>query len=253
MSDVKKENDGLLPLICKVVCVPVHPAGWPFIGIFAAIALVLMMIGEIPGFIGIVLTVWCLYFFRNPKRVTPVREGLIVSPADGMVQMIVEAPLPPELSDARDPSDPLFASERVTRVSIFLNVFDVHVNRIPADGEIRKVVYHPGKFLNASLDKASTDNERSTVLMKLAGHSGSVAFVQIAGLVARRIICKAQAGSQAKAGEIYGLIRFGSRVDVFLPQGVSPLVAVGQRMIGGETVIADFRSAEPARMGEIRG
>lgn len=248
-----EEKNSLLALIRDTVCIPVHPAGWPFIGGFAVLALILAQGGAVPGFIGLVLTVWCLYFFRCPKRVTPSRDGLVVSPADGLVQMIVEAPLPPELADSRTDGDALFATETVTRVSIFLNVFDVHVQRIPADGEVKKVVYHPGKFLNASLDKASTDNERSTVLLKPAGRNDSIAFVQIAGLVARRIICKAVAGQQAKAGEIYGLIRFGSRVDIFLPKGVAPQVIVGQRAIGGETVIADFASAEAARTGEVRG
>lgn len=242
----------LLSLIRKTLFCPIHPAGWPFIGIAAAIALLLSLIGPKAGFAGLVLAVWCIYFFRCPVRVTPVRAGLIVSPADGIVQMITEAALPPELDDCRDSGDALFSAAKVTRVSVFLNVFDVHVNRIPADGEIKKVVYRPGKFFNASLDKASADNERSTVLMKLHGHGASVAFVQIAGLVARRIICKLTAGQAVKAGEIYGLIRFGSRVDIFLPPGTAPLVCVGQRMIGGETVIADLQSKETARAGENR-
>lgn len=244
--------DDLLSTIKKTLFVPIHPAGWPFIGIFAVVALIFAQISDTLGFIGLVLTLWCVYFFRCPVRQTPVREGLIVSPADGMVQMIVEAPLPPELDDCKGKGDALCDAEKVTRVSVFLNVFDVHVNRIPADGEITKVVYRPGKFLNASLDKASEDNERSTVLMKLNGHASSVAFVQIAGLVARRIICKLTAGQQVKGGNIYGLIRFGSRVDIFLPPGVNPLVSVGQRMIGGETVIADLTSSEPARIAEDR-
>lgn len=244
-------ND-LLATIKKSVFVPIHPAGWPFIGIFAVVGVLLSTIGEGMGFVGLVLTLWCVYFFRSPVRVTPVREGLIVSPADGMVQMIVETTLPPELDDCKGQGDALCDATTLTRVSVFLNVFDVHVNRIPADGEIKKVVYRPGKFFNASLDKASIDNERSTVLMKLNGHAASVAFVQIAGLVARRIICKLTAGQAVKAGEIYGLIRFGSRVDIFLPPGVAPLVSVGQRMIGGETVIADFKSGETARTGEVR-
>jgi phosphatidylserine decarboxylase len=243
----------LIPLIRKTLCTPIHPAGYPFIAGFAVVAALLMCIGAVPGFIGLVLALWCVYFFRNPKRVTPVRDGLIVSPGDGVVQMIVKAPLPPEIADAGTVSDGLFAAREVTRVSVFLNVFDVHVNRVPADGEITKVVYHPGKFLNASLDKASTDNERSTVLLKMKGRPHSVAFVQIAGLVARRIICKATAGQAAKAGDIYGIIRFGSRVDVFLPEGVEPLVCVGQRMVGGETVIADADSREKQRSGEVRG
>ncbi len=207
-------ND-LLATIKKTLFVPIHPAGWPFIAIAAVIGFLLSLIGAYTGFIGLILFVWCVYFFRCPLRITPIREGLIVSPADGMVQMIVKAPLPPELEDCKGQGDSLCDAETLTRVSVFLNVFDVHVNRIPADGEIKKVVYRPGKFFNASLDKASVDNERSTVLMKLNGHTSSVAFVQIAGLVARRIICKLTAGQNVKAGNIYGLIRFGSRVDIF--------------------------------------
>lgn len=244
-------ND-LLATIRKSLFVPIHPAGWPFIGIFAVVSLLLWKFLHMPGFIGVVLTLWCVYFFRCPVRATPVREGLIVSPADGMVQMIVQAPLPAELADCKGQGDALCDAETATRVSVFLNVFDVHVNRIPADGEIKKVVYRPGKFFNASLDKASVDNERSTVLMKLKGHSSSVVFVQIAGLVARRIICKLTAGQAVRAGNIYGLIRFGSRVDIFLPPGVNPLVSVGQRMIGGETVIADLNAKEAARAAENR-
>ena len=242
----------LIALIKKTMFVPLHPAGRPFIAIFAVVALGLSELGTKSGFVGLVLLMWCIYFFRCPIRVTPVRPGLIVSPADGMVQMIVEAPLPPELDDCKGQNDPLCDAATLTRVSVFLNVFDVHVNRIPADGEIKKVVYRPGKFFNASLDKASVDNERSTVLMKLNGHTSSIAFVQIAGLVARRIICKLTAGQNVKAGDIYGIIRFGSRVDIFLPPGVSPLVCVGQRMVGGETIIADLNSGEKARTGEVR-
>lgn len=244
-------ND-IIAIIRKTLFIPVHPAGLPFILGFALLAILLAMLGEVGGFIGLVLTLWCVYFFRNPTRATPVREGLIISPADGLVSMIVEAPLPPELDDCKA-TDALCAQGTATRVSIFLNVFDVHINRIPADGEIKKVVYHPGKFLSANLDKASVENERSTVLMKLKGHASSVVFVQIAGMVARRIICKLAAGQNVKGGELYGLIRFGSRVDIFLPAGVNPLVCVGQRMIGGETVIADFNSSEAARTGENRG
>jgi phosphatidylserine decarboxylase len=249
-------ND-LIAIIKKTLFVPIHPAGWPFIGIFAAVAFILFQVSAGLGGLGFILLLWCVYFFRSPVRVTPVREGLVVSPADGLVQMIVEAPLPPELDDCRGQNgnktgDALCDAGSVTRVSVFLNVFDVHVNRIPADGEIRKVVYRPGKFFNACLDKASADNERSTVLMKLNGHASSIAFVQIAGLIARRIICKLTAGQNVKAGNIYGLIRFGSRVDIFLPPGVHPLVSVGQRMVGGETVIADFKSTEPPRTGGNR-
>lgn len=247
--------DDALAIIKKTILVPVHPAGYPFIGIFAVLFVILAAINVNLGWIGLILTLWCVFFFRNPKRVTPAREGLIVSPADGVVSLIQEVPLPPELEDLRgqDPSDTLLQAATVTRVSVFLNVFDIHVNRAPADGEVKKVVYHPGKFLSADLDKASLENERSTVLMKLNGYNSSIVFVQIAGLVARRIICKLTAGQALRAGELYGLIRFGSRVDIYLPPGVEPLVCLGQRMTGGETVIADFTSAETRRTGEIRG
>ncbi len=245
--------EDLLALIKKTLFIPIHKAGYPFIAIFAVVALMLSMIDESLGCAGLVLTAWCVYFFRNPRRTTPVRDGLIISPADGIVSLITEAPLPPELEELKGQGDALVDAGKATRVSVFLNVFDVHVNRVPADGEIKKVVYHPGKFLNASLDKASTDNERSTVLMKLKDGKNSVVFVQIAGLVARRIICQLSGGQAVKAGDIYGLIRFGSRVDIFLPPGVHPLVSVGQRMIGGETVIADIFSQESARTGEVRG
>lgn len=249
-------ND-LLPLIKKVLFVPIHPAGYPFIGIFAVVTLLLTMAWEPFGFIGLVLTLWCVYFFRNPLRYTPVREGLIISPGDGIVSLIQEVPLPPELEDMKAQSgqvtgDALLDAATTTRVSVFLNVFDVHVNRVPADGEIRKVVYHPGKFLSADLDKASLENERSTVLLKMKDYPSSIAFVQIAGYVARRIINKSVAGQQARAGDIYGLIRFGSRVDVYLPPGVAPLVSVGQRMVGGESVIADVHAKEAQRLAECR-
>jgi phosphatidylserine decarboxylase len=249
--------EDLIAVIRKTLFVPIHAAGWPFICIFAVVALVLSLLSSTLGWIGLIVTGWCVYFFRNPPRATPVREGLIISPADGLVQMIAQAPLPPELDelkagDGAPTGDALLDTETLTRVSVFLNVFDVHVNRIPADGAVTKVVYHPGKFLSANLDKASLENERSTVLMKLNGHASSVAFVQIAGLVARRIICKLSAGQAVKAGEEYGLIRFGSRVDIYLPPGVNPLVCVGQRMIGGETVIADFTSDEAQRTAETR-
>jgi phosphatidylserine decarboxylase len=247
----------LIATIRKTLFVPIHPAGWPFITAFAVLAVVLTMIDDTLGFVGIVLTAWCVYFFRNPVRQTPARPGLIVSPGDGIVSLITESSLPPELTEFKGQGDPTTDADKVTRVSVFLNVFDVHVNRVPISGDIRKVVYHPGKFLNANLDKASVDNERSTVLVQPeqipGAKPGSVVFVQIAGLVARRIICRLNAGQKVKAGEVYGIIRFGSRVDVYLPPGVSPLVAVGQRMIGGETVIADLLSSEPARTAENRG
>ncbi|MDE1153109.1 MAG: phosphatidylserine decarboxylase [Micavibrio sp.] len=250
--------DDLIKLIKKTLFIPIHPAGYPFITIFAIVAVLLAQASISLGWVGLILTMWCVYFFRNPQRTTPVKPGLIISPADGVISLIQQVALPPELDDCKGTAaaptgDALCDAETVTRVSVFLNVFDVHVNRIAADGEIKKVVYHPGKFLSANLDKASLENERSTVLMKMNGYNTSVAFVQIAGLVARRIICKLAAGQQVRAGDIYGLIRFGSRVDIYLPPGINPLVCLGQRMIGGETVIADMSSKEEARTGDIRG
>jgi len=226
----------------KTVLVPIHPAGWPFIGAFAIGAVLLAWWIEPLGYLGAVLTAWCAYFFRNPDRVTPTRKGLVISPADGVVQSIVRAVPPAELEMGDAP---------LTRVAVFMNVFNVHVNRAPIDGAITAVSYRPGKFLNASLDKASEDNERQSLKITTA-EGKDIAFVQIAGLVARRILCWAKEGDQMKAGERFGLIRFGSRVDVYLPDGTEPLVAVGQTAVAGETVLADLASEEQARAGEIR-
>jgi phosphatidylserine decarboxylase len=222
---------------------PIHAAGWPFIGGFAIVTLFLALISHDLLWMGIILTLWCAYFFRDPVRVTPTREGLLISPADGIVSKIEAVSLPGEFDD-NDDND-------YVRVSIFLNVFDVHVQRVPIDGKILETVYRPGKFLNASLDKASEDNERSSVLLQMAD-GRKIAFVQIAGLIARRIINTLNKDQTVRTGEHYGLIRFGSRVDVYLPGGVSPQVIVGQRMVGGETVIADIKSSEAARAGSVR-
>jgi phosphatidylserine decarboxylase len=219
--------------------VPIHREGWRFIAIFAVIGLAMGALWLPLLGLGAVLTAWCAYFFRDPPRMTPARAGLVVSPADGVVQMIQPAPPPPELDMGDAPR---------TRVSIFMNVFSVHVNRVPAGGTVEKLAYRPGKFFNASLDKASEHNERQSVMMRL-GDGREIAFVQIAGLVARRILCQLQTGQPVKTGQRFGLIRFGSRVDVFLPDGVSPLVCVGQTAVAGETVIADLNSREPAREG----
>jgi phosphatidylserine decarboxylase len=236
-----KRFDDLHQTIRAAFC-PVHPEGRRFIAIFAVLTLILFWIWEPLGWLGVVLTVWCAYFFRDPPRVTPVREGLVISPADGVVQMIQSAVPPAELG--------LDAAPRL-RVSVFMNVFDVHVNRAPLDGRVERVAYRPGKFLNASLDKASEDNERNA--LRISTPDGrQVVVVQIAGLVARRILCWVFEGRQVRAGERFGMIRFGSRVDVYLDEGMTCLVAVGQRMIAGETVIADSRAAEPRREGEVR-
>lgn len=224
------------------VLAPLHREGWVFVAIFLACALMLGLVSDTLGWIGIILTGWCVYFFRDPERVTPVRSGLVISPADGVIQAVTLANPPQELD---------LKGEDWTRISIFLSVFDVHVNRIPCDGKIIKSVYRPGKFINASLDKASEYNERQALAMVDSdGHE--IAFVQIAGLIARRILCDVQEGQQVRAGERFGMIRFGSRVDIYLPKNITPLVIEGQRVIGGETVIADFSSQEPERIGEVR-
>ncbi len=226
----------------KTVVVPVNRAGWPFIAAFAIVSVLLMSVSEPLGWIGLVLTAWCTYFFRDPDRVVPTRPGLVVSPADGMVQMITRAVPPPELGMGTEP---------LVRVSIFLNVFNVHVNRTPVGGTVEALHYSKGKFMNAALDKASEENERMAVRVRMED-GRDVAFVQIAGLVARRILCYLQHGQKVFAGERYGLIRFGSRTDIYLPPGVQPQVIVGQKTIGGETVIADLASSEPPRRGEVR-
>jgi phosphatidylserine decarboxylase len=218
---------------------PMHPEGIRFVGAFALASAVLFLIWAPLGWIGVGLTVWCYYFFRDPKRVTPTRPGLVISPADGVVSLIEPAVPPAELGLGPEP---------LTRVSVFMNVFNCHVNRAPVPGTVSKVAYRPGKFLNASLDKASEDNERMSLAMQMED-GRHVAFVQIAGLVARRIVCFVTEGTRLGAGERFGLIRFGSRVDVYLPQGVNPLVAVGQGTIAGETVLADLTATEPPRQG----
>lgn len=227
------------------VLVPIAREGRPFIAAFAVVTLVL---GLIAGWLlipGCLLTAWCVYFFRDPHRVTPTRDGLVVSPADGLVVSVASVPWPKELAMPED------AGDEATRIGIFMNVFDVHVNRIPVDGRVTRLAYVPGAFVNASFDKASEHNERQLVAMEVAG-GRPLAFVQIAGLVARRIVCHLTEGQTMLAGERMGMIRFGSRVDVYLPAGVAPLVVEGQRCIAAETVLADLASAEPARNGAVR-
>ena len=224
------------------VRVSIHPAGWPFIAAFAVIAAVLGTVASPLLWLGIAVTLWCAYFFRDPVRVTPVRSGLVTSAADGHVQSIVEVVPPAEIGLGDQP---------MRRISVFLNVFDVHINRIPVESIIEAKVYHPGMFFNAALDKASQHNERMSLRLRL-NDGRAIGVVQIAGLVARRIVCDVNEGKSVKAGERYGMIRFGSRVDIYLPLEVQPLVMVGQYVIGGETVVADLKSSEPARVGEVR-
>jgi phosphatidylserine decarboxylase len=228
--------------VFRSVIVPIHRAGWPFIGIALAAAVVLGLLWAPLFWLGLLAAAYCAYFFRNPPRVTPTRVGLVIAPADGMVQPIERAVPPPELELGDQP---------LTRVSIFLNVFNVHVNRIPLDGTITALSYRPGKFLNAALDKASEDNERMS--LKVTTYDGiDLGFVQIAGLVARRIVCDVKLGEPVRAGQLFGLIRFGSRMDVYLPEGTAPLVVPYQTTIAGETVIADLQSDEASRQGEER-
>ena len=210
---------------------PMHREGIKFVAIFAAVTLVLFAIEEVLGWIGVGLTIWCYYFFRDPERVTPDRPDLIVSPADGIVSLIEPAVPPAELGM---PDVPL------TRVSVFMSVFNCHINRAPVAGKVQAVAYRPGKFFNASLDKASADNERNSLCIRL-DDGRDLAVVQIAGLVARRIVCFVKSGDGLETGERFGLIRFGSRLDVYLPEGVDPMVRIGQTMVAGETVLAELK------------
>ncbi len=224
---------------------PLRREGWPFILGFALASLVLALIAAPLGWIGAVLTVWCAYFFRDPRRITPTEPGLIISPADGLVQSIGPALPPPELG---------MEARARTRISIFMNVFDVHVNRAPIDGVITALSYREGKFFNASLDKASDLNERQSFRMT-TDDGKDIAVVQIAGLVARRILCWVNQDQHLRAGERIGMIRFGSRVDVYLDDGMVPLAIPGQSALAGETVLA--RTLAPgenaaARTGEAR-
>lgn len=207
---------------------PMHPEGRKFVAIFGAITVALFLLWEPLGWIGVGLTVWVYYFFRDPERVVPDEAGVMVSPADGIVSLLEPAVPPIELGLGDAP---------ITRVSVFMSVFNCHVNRIPAAGRITTVAYHHGKFLNASLDKASEQNERNGLTVELPD-GRQYGVVQIAGLVARRIMCWSEEDTQMQRGERFGLIRFGSRLDIYLPSGAEPSVKIGQTMIAGETVIA---------------
>ena len=226
----------------KDFLVPVHRAGWPFVAVCALAALGFFLFYPPLGWAAAALTAFCAFFFRDPERIVPVRSGLAISPADGLVSAVDSVPPPAELD---------MGTQSLTRVSVFLSVFDVHINRVPCDGTVTALAYHHGKFLNAALDKASEENERQAMRLTL-DDGRHVAVVQIAGLIARRIICNLHEGQRVRAGERFGLIRFGSRTDIYLPAGVASLVAPGQRMIGGETVVADLMSDETQRGGEAR-
>jgi phosphatidylserine decarboxylase len=215
---------------------PVHREGVPFIAAFALVSLVLFWLWSPLGWLGAMATLWCGYFFRDPERVTPIREGIIVAPADGRVSRVANAVPPKELELGERP---------LPRISIFMSVFDCHVNRSPSAGKIERIVYHHGAFLSADLDKASENNERNSFV--IVAVNGRIGVVQIAGLIARRIVCFVRAGATLRAGERIGMIRFGSRVDLYLPDGVRALVAEGQTAIAGETILADLRAGDPQR------
>ncbi len=229
--------------IREEVLVPIHPAGWPFIIVFA---LVTGLIGYyVPLFlaVGIPLTLWCVYFFRNPVRTIPQGEGWLIAPADGRVISIGEAVPEAEMN---------LPEGKYRRVAIFMNVFDVHVNRSPIAGKVTDSLYRKGKFVNASLDKASTDNERLALTIEVDNQAKTkIGVVQIAGLVARRILCEAKIGDSLSAGQIFGLIRFGSRVDIWMPLETNVMVLVGQKTVAGETVIADLTNTQQEPTGSI--
>lgn len=230
------ERHSLLDTIFDTLA-PVHPDGHKFIGIGALATLLFLVLWPPLGWLLALVTAWVVYFFRDPARVTPMREGIVVSAADGRISSIEKVRPPAELG--------LGPEERV-RISTFLSIFDVHIQRSPVAGRIVRSVYIPGAFFNAALDKASEENERRAIVVEMPG-SGEIGVVQIAGLVARRIVTFSREGDSLAAGQRFGLIRFGSRVDVFLPPGHHALVSVGQRAIAGETVFADLKSSEPER------
>ncbi|MCK0169231.1 phosphatidylserine decarboxylase [Jannaschia sp. S6380] len=215
---------------------PVHREGPKFIAGFALVTVLLWLLWEPLGVLGLLLTVWCYYFFRDPDRTVPMDEGLIVSPADGVVSLIEPAVPPAELDLGAAP---------LMRVSVFMSVFDCHVNRAPVAGDVTEVAYRPGKFLSAELDKASEENERNGLVLTMADGT-RIGVVQIAGLVARRILCEVDTGAMLDRGDRFGIIRFGSRLDVYLPEGTAPRVSVGQKMISGESVLAVLGDDRPA-------
>ena len=216
---------------------PIHPEGYIFIIGFGVVALLLDWLWSPLGWLGLIATLWCAYFFRDPQRVTPLREGLVVSPADGIVSSVGFFAPPPELG---------LGSVPMQRVSVFMSVFDCHVNRAPVSGKIRTIAYKPGLFLNADLDKASDDNERNGLVIEAA--QGAFGVVQIAGLIARRILCFARENEAIGTGDRFGLIRFGSRVDVYMPEGARILVGLGSKAVSGETILAEYGAGAQAQL-----
>jgi phosphatidylserine decarboxylase len=211
--------------------VPIHPEGHKFIVAFFAVSLIAGFLWMPLFWVGMVFTAWCAYFFRDPERSVPQEDDWAISPADGVVSLVAMTVPPEELA---------LSSEPMLKISIFMNVFNCHVNRAPMRGTIDHVVHREGKFLSADLDKASEDNERNSLVID--GAHGRIGVVQVAGLVARRIVCWVTPTMHVDAGQRFGLIRFGSRLDVYLPEGFTPRVTVGQSAVGGETVLAEFGS-----------
>jgi len=235
------ERHSLIDTITDSI-VPIHSDGYKFLAIGAGVCLLLFLVWPPLAWIAVLITAWIAYFFRDPPRVTPLREGLIIAPGDGRISAIEQVRPPAELGLGDEPR---------LRISIFLSVFDVHINRSPVAGRVVRSIYVPGTFLNAALDKASEENERRCLIISTSGNI-EIAVVQIAGLVARRIVTFIREGDTVGIGERYGLIRFGSRVDTYLPPGHGALVAVGQRAVGGETILADLKSNEPERAARVQ-
>jgi phosphatidylserine decarboxylase len=238
-NDAQHIDLGIMSVINSIrsQLAPIHPQGYPFIGGCALAALILFWLWPPLGWLATVATLWCAYFFRDPARVTPAREGIVVAPADGRVSRIASAVPPKDLNLGERP---------LPRISIFMSVFDCHINRAPIAGRVERIVYHPGTFVSADLDKASESNERNAFIIA-AGNGARIAVIQIAGLIARRIVPFVREGELIGAGQRIGMIRFGSRVDVYLPAGVSPLVAEGQTATAGETVLAELKFLQPGR------
>jgi phosphatidylserine decarboxylase len=225
--------------VLRRVLAPLHPDGFKFVLAAAAATVLLFLVWAPAGWAAAVATLWMIYFFRDPWRVTPTREGLVVSPADGIVMSVGPARPPPELE---------MGDAEVARIGIFLNLFDVHVTRAPVGGRVVALRYAKGRFVDASREEASLNNERMAI--RVAPPEGpEIAYVQVAGLVARRIVCDLREGQRIAAGQRMGIIRFGSRVDVYCPPPYVTMVAAGQRMVGGETVVADRFAQEPPRAG----
>jgi phosphatidylserine decarboxylase len=235
------QRHSLLDTIGEAIA-PIHSDGIKFVAIGAGIALLLFLLWPPLAWLAVLATVWIAYFFRDPARVTPLREGLIIAPADGRICAIEPVRPPMELGLGETPR---------ARISIFLSIFDVHINRAPAAGRIVRSIYVPGSFLNAAADKSSEENERRGLVID-TGSDSEIAVVQIAGLIARRIVTFVNEGDRIGVGQRLGLIRFGSRVDLYLPPGHGALVSVGQRAVGGETVLADLKSAEPEREARVQ-